>query len=285
VIEIAHRLGSRLRHCALLERQAWLWGRLEPTWERAFRRLTRRRGYPTVVNGDAMRLEYACAARYDRAGRGEYEPVFYRAFTSRIAQGMTVLDVGAHVGIFSLGAALRVGRGGRVYAFEPSPAAAEILRRHVRFAGWEERILVSEAVVSDVDGVVPFFTFEGSMAASLSRSNVEDLNPEEPRGRTRRIESASVTLDRFCELEGIEPAVLKVDVEGAELRVLKGAARILRERSVAVFCEIHPRHLENCGSSLAELEAFLGSVGYGLTRLEEEPHPMGIFHGLIARGR
>src|SRR3989442_7232326 len=121
----------------------------------------------------------------------------FQAFVERIEEGMTVFDIGAHIGLFTLGAAKRVGRRGRVYAFEPSPETAEVLERHVRLNGWQNRVEVVRAVVSDVDGVVPFYAHGLSMAASLGRENVEVLNPEQPDTPTLKIEITSVTLDQF----------------------------------------------------------------------------------------
>jgi FkbM family methyltransferase len=98
-----------------------------------------------------------------------YEPSFYQAFVGRIKEGMTVFDIGAHIGLFTLGAAKRVGKRGRVYAFESSQETAEILDHHVRLNGWQNRVEVVRAVVSDVDGVGPFYAHGLSMAASLGR--------------------------------------------------------------------------------------------------------------------
>ena len=92
--------------------------------------------------------------------------------------------------------------------------------------------------------------------------------------------------------EGMEPAwtpghgaprievqadVLKIDVEGAELRVLKGATNILLTQVPHVRCETYPAQMEHGGSSYAELKAFLADAAYSFTALDE-PNPMGIFH-------
>jgi FkbM family methyltransferase len=282
MLRSVHRLGSRIRHSRLLGNQKWLWEKVEPSWQRAFEWLSSRRGFVTRVNGEDFRLEYAVGARYDRADRREYEPIFYHAFVQRIGAGMRVFDLGAHVGLFTLGAAKRVGKEGRVYAFEPSPDTAEILERHIALNRWGDRVEVIRAVVSDVDEIVPFYVHGVSMAASLGRDNVEVLNPERPREPAVKINAQSVTLDRFCKERNIKPDIVKIDVEGAELHCLRGARSLLLSHGLTVFCEVHPRNMEVCGSSLSALEAYLDSVGYRLTALDE-PNAMGIFHGLISR--
>jgi FkbM family methyltransferase len=280
MIEALHRFGSSIRRSRLLRDQGWLWSAVEPRWQRAFGRLTREAGYPTRVNEDVFRLVYEHGARYDRADNMVYEPHFYGPFVERVRPGMAVFDVGAHIGMFTLGAAKRIGDG-RVYAFEPAPQTYDILRRHVAYNGWEDRVEAVQAVVSDTEGTMPFYVYGLSMAASLGRDNVA-LSPEQFEQPIQEIQVASVTLDAFCAERGVEPDLVKIDVEGAELRVLRGAERVLREVRPVILCEIHPHLMENLGDSEAELRAFLNRLGYALTPLSE-PNPAGIFHGLIAR--
>ena len=78
------------------------------------------------------------------------------------------------------------------------------------------------------------------------------------------------------------PDVVKVDVEGAELLVLRGARALLLNGSPVILCEIHPVQMRTCGSSEKELHAFLDEVGYDLQPFAE-PNPIGIFHARRAR--
>ena len=75
-----HTIGSRIRHSRFLEGQGWLWEKVEPYWQRAFERLSRRRGFLTHVNGDRYRLVYTFGSRYDRHDHRVYEPSFYLVF-------------------------------------------------------------------------------------------------------------------------------------------------------------------------------------------------------------
>ncbi len=280
-----HRLGSRIRNSHALREQKWFWKTVEPAWEKCFARLSRTRGYAAMVNGDAFRLEYSYASRYDRQDRRAYEPVFYGAFVEQVQSGMTVLDIGAHIGIFTLGAARRAGERGRVYAFEPSPKTARTLQRHVEMNRCQKQVEVVTQVVSDVDGEISFYARGESTAASLSRENVEVLSPDRSDGPARVVVTRSVTLDKFCGGRGIRPDVMKIDVEGAELRVLRGARKILQEGAVQVLCEVHSEPmLKNCGGSREELLAFLKEIGYRWERLDE-PNWMDIYHCRIIPDR
>jgi len=245
-----------------------------------FARMSDQQGFATHINGDVFKLTYEWGSRYERLDQRTYEPVFYGAFSGAVREGMTVFDLGAHIGILTLAAAKRVGPKGRVYAFEPSPETARILERHVALNGWQDRVEVVRAVASDFDGTVPFYVNGTSMAASLGRENVEVLSVDRPADSAVKLEVASVTLDRFCASRGITPHVFKIDVEGAELRVLRGARNLLLTRRSAILCEVHPQQMQHCGSSLGELQEFLDGIGYFLTPLDE-PNPTGIFHSFI----
>ena len=266
----------------LLRRQTWLWERVEPYWQAAFTHASKDRGFATHVNGDLFFLEYALGARYDREDHRSYEPLFYKSFVERIRPGMKVADVGAHFGFFSLAAALRVGDGGRVFSFEPSPETAPTLRNNILLNRWDNRVEVVEAAVSATHGLVSFYTYGKSMAASLNRKNVEVLNPERP-PTALEVKVPSVTLDQFCRSRGVTLDVLKIDVEGAELLVLQGARELLLRDRPLILCEIHPLQMEQCGGSLQEFEEYIRSVGYRLEALDE-PNSAGIFHGVLIQG-
>jgi FkbM family methyltransferase len=281
VLESIHRLGSRIRHSRVLEDQKWLWERVEPSWQRVFDRASRTRGYKTKVNQDEFHLTYEFGASFTPLKFGTYEQTFYDEFVRRIRPGMQVLDIGAHVGLFTLAAAKRVGASGKVYAFEPTPDTADVLDRHVAMNGWRDRVETVRAVVSDAEGTMPFFTYRKSMAASLNRDVIEVLAPEHLEEPAERIDVPSMTLDGFCRSKTIKPAVIKMDVEGAELLVLRGAREVLLEDRPSILCEVHPPQIKMTGGSLEELHSYLDEVGYGLTQLTE-PKDLEIFHALLS---
>jgi FkbM family methyltransferase len=264
-----------------LDDQRWIWEKVEPHWQKTFAWLSKRHGFSTRINEDVFNLTYDFAARYDRHDQQEYEAAFYKTFVQMIDEGMQIVDIGAHIGIFTLGAAKRIGREQKVYAFEPSPETAQILKRHIRLNGLQDRVEIVRAVVCDFDGAVPFYVYGSSMAASLARENVESLNPEHPNAAVK-IETAAVTLDEYCRVRNIKPDLLKVDVEGAELLVLHGAKNLLLNENISILCEIHPNQMKRCKSSLPDLLQYLDSIGYCLKPLDESTK-LGTFHTLITR--
>jgi FkbM family methyltransferase len=281
MLQTLHRVGSRLRHSHLFEEQRWLWEKLEPTWQRMFERFSAQRGYPAHVNDDVFRLVYSYGARYDRADKREYEPVIYGAFVKDIREGMTVLDIGAHVGFFTLAAAKRIGQRGRVFAFEPAPETSHMLSQHISFNDWNDRAEVVRSVVSDVNGTITFFANADSMAASLRAENWE-LAAEHMATPISKIEVPSTTLDTFCRERRVHPDVLKIDVEGAELLVLRGGEDLLKNSSPVIHCEVHPPLMKNFNYSVDDFRAYLDNLGYEIHPLDE-PNPIGIFHSRISR--
>lgn len=284
MFESVHRLGSRLRHSPALRRQEWVWRLIEPAWQAVFR-ASSSSGFSARVNEDVFKLEYAYGSRYDREDSAGYEPIVYKALLDNIREGMVVCDIGAHIGLLTLAAAKRVGPSGRVFAFEPAPDIVRTLRNHVRFNGYERTVDVVNAVVGDVTGTTPFYVYGDSMSASLGRDNLDVLSPQrltDPQLKAVEVTMPSTTLDDFARKRTVEPDLLKIDVEGAELLVLRGARELLTKKAVVVLCEVHPMQMTNCRSSVDELEKYVAEIGYGIERLDP-PGPQGIFHALVRR--
>lgn len=274
------RAGTWIRRSSPLRRLEPLWARVEPRWNAALDRASRSRGIGVTVNGDRLRLTPSYAAYH--ASRG-FEPEMHAALAQTLEPGDCVLDVGAHVGLFTLAAALRVGPTGRVICFEASPATVATLRRHVAMNGFGDRVAVVSAAAADVEGELTFFVGGETMSASLTRASVEELRPgheDAPTFEIREIRVPAVTLDGYCARERVEPTHVKIDVEGAELRVLRGAEGILRG-TADVVCEVHPAQLEAAGGSEEELAAFVAHTGRALVTIDERED--GIYHARLAR--
>lgn len=170
------------------------------------------------------------------------------AFASAIAPGTCIYDIGANVGIYTLLASLRTGPAGKVYSFEPFPRNARYLRRHIEL-NQLQNCCVMEVAASDTEGTQRLSTaFEFHM---IRFAQDGDLTVP------------CVTLDAciYGEKKMCPPNVIKMDVEGAEMLVLRGATRALSEFHPSLFIEIHgvAQH--------RDCDDFLASKGY---RLEEE---------------
>jgi FkbM family methyltransferase len=173
------------------------------------------------------------------ATSGGLEPGCRSCLRRLLEPGMTMIDVGANIGLLSLAAARCVGPTGKVLAFEPEERFATLLERTARMNGVSWMRVQRQAVGANNEER-PFF-----ISSIPGHSSLFQL-PEEERSH----QSCTVNVKQ---LDAIVPAgepihLIKIDVEGAELDVLAGAQRILREnRDLAVIAEFGPSHLKRTG--------------------------------------
>ncbi len=188
------------------------------------------------------------------------------AFVERFLQpGMTVLDVGAHHGLYTLLASKCVGRTGRVIAFEPSPRERRRLAQHLRINRCRNAG-VQPYALGDRAGGADLFLVEGihDWCNSLRLPNIE--------AKTSRVTVEVRRLDDVLETIGW-PRVdfIKLDVEGAELSVLHGARRLLRGNvRPAILAEVQDVRTAPWGYPAREIVRFLADVGYGWFALADD---------------
>jgi FkbM family methyltransferase len=200
---------------------------------RAAKRLTYRRGGDesavTELPWDLpLEVEMSDAIGFSIVAGGVFDPCVTETLHRLIDPGDLVVDVGANVGYLTSLAAARAGSDGRVVGLEPHPRVFELLARNAD--RWRRRDDVAEVelqrlAVSDRDGegtlvAGPFFDANMGLAA---------LAPEE--GAGEGASSIPVTLARLDALVGAsEVGLLKIDVEGHEAEVLRGASELLARR-------------------------------------------------------
>lgn len=181
---------------------------------------------------------------------GELEPGTRALIQRLLHAGDCFVDVGANIGMHSLAAAAAVAPGGQIVAFEPHPNTHALLRRSLWMNGHGERVQTHQAAVSDRAGRLPLFL--GSTSGHHSLFPLEQ--GEQANGE--RVEVPVVTLDEIIP-SGTRVDLLKIDAEGAELQVLAGAHRLLRENpQAAVIAEFGLSHL---GRTHGTIQAWLGA--------------------------
>ncbi|MEO8076551.1 MAG: FkbM family methyltransferase [Acidobacteriota bacterium] len=187
----------------------------------------------------------------------------YGAFRQHIADGDVVFDVGANLGGYTMLFGMWVGPRGKVYGFEPAPGARRGLTRHVMLNHLEDRIVVRPEAMSIRDGTTRF------RAAGLDGDN------RIAHGAEQGIDVATTSLDTFCRAHHLHPSFIKLDVEGAELDVLKGARETLLAvgRGLALYVEMHPHLWAGFGYGRADLERELARQGLGVERIDGHPDP------------
>ena len=170
------------------------------------------------------------------------------------------MDVGAHIGLYSLPVSRVLGPGGQVIAFEPSDGNYRYLLKHLAYNGIEN-IRAYQVVVGDTSQSAVRFYEHVDGSSGLGGLTKRAKRPADLESFIET-ERPQVTLDEFCTQNRLAPDVVKIDVEGAELLVLKGARRTLAKYQPLLFLSIHPAHLKTMGQSTEEVERLLRELGY-----------------------
>lgn len=192
---------------------------------------------------------------------GSWEPDELAAFRRMLRPGDTVLDIGAHLGVFTLAAAAAVGPAGRVHAFEPNPRHAGLLRRSVAVNGFEDRVTLHLASAGEAAGAAtllyrPEWSGGGFLDASLPQA--------EPREDGRHaITTRMVAIDDLLADPAARLDVAKLDAEGMEGRALAGMTRLLeRSPDARLLLEWAPGMLAGQGTPAPGLAEMLAGLGF-----------------------
>ncbi len=206
------------------------------------------------------RLVKATGALDTAVGRRTFEAA-YRIYKDRLEAGpirilrprvrpnTSVIDVGANIGFFTLQFATWVADGGKVIAVEPEDVNFARLQHAIAAAGLTDGVEAIRAAVADVAG-------EGFL----------EVNPGHPGDHKLGAEGVPITITTIDEILAArgwpEVSLIKVDVQGAEARVLAGARETVERFRPTLFLEVDDQQLRRYGSSAAELLSSATALGY-----------------------
>lgn len=192
---------------------------------------------------------------------GSYEVETVEWLLAKLFPGAVFFDIGANVGYMTLLGSLTVGDKGKVVSFEPVPENVTIIQKQIEL-NQLKNVSLETCALSDFPGET-LFTVEKNSA----NSHFRDLPLEHARtDELRTITVPVATLDSYTDRHGIRPDVIKIDVEGAEFRTLKGAAKTLQMMKPAVLVSTHSLELKTTCRSLLE------SFDYTVTNLAGYEH-------------
>ncbi|MEM8538383.1 MAG: FkbM family methyltransferase [Pseudomonadota bacterium] len=213
----------------------------------------------TITNpfsGDPFRLRAYTHKGYWFYGRAREAATMAR-IDSLLRRGDTVLEVGGHIGFLSQYFARKVGPTGQLHVFEPGQANQRYLKQNIQHYMHAAQV---DCAVSDVDGKATFFEenlggFMNSLDPEFAdKTGVAALQNRQLKITARQVHT--VTLDGYARRLGLYPDFIKIDVEGAEHNVLRGARETLAQAK-AVMVEVstnpHP------------VQAILASAGFALS--------------------
>lgn len=174
----------------------------------------------------------------------------FRSFISHCSNKMLLYDIGAHFGVFSLAAAQF---GGRAIAVDPSSEAVEMIRIERTLNDCADRVWIFHAAVSDANGVI------GMLSSGVFSDGYFKVASQRPKSELTQIQA--VTIDQMT-LQFGTPTHIKIDVEGHEAAVLRGAKSTLRQFSPILFLELHNEIVISTGQNPGAVLAELAELGY-----------------------
>ncbi|WP_332810723.1 FkbM family methyltransferase [Sphingomonas sp.] len=247
-------LGMQQSHMRLRDYQALLDGGQLSTIEVA-------RDELRVVTSDGVKLvwhpEDLRTAANILVNTGTYEPVESAALMKGATGATVICDIGANIGFYSLHWAKVVAPGGKVHAFEPVPTTYDRLVRNVALNEAADIVRANNQGVGDKRTSVTIYlpAFSGSGAASI-----KNLHPEE---QSIEVEAQIDTLDAYFEQGGIDGFDLaKIDVEGAELMVIKGGMASISRHKPLLFIELLRKWSKPFGYHPNDVIMLLRQIGY-----------------------
>lgn len=187
--------------------------------------------------------------------RGDFEPHVIRAIVENVHQGQTCFEVGSWMGPYSILLSRVIGDNGRLYLFEPDPIARTACSENLRLNHCQNSFLFPFAL-GDGNGERLLYNAGsfGNSDSSLVASSSADP------GKIQSTKILACTLDSFVELTGATPNFIKIDVEGAEDKVIEGGGKVLSEKGVKILMEVHGKLLRQRGINSRSITGKLRSL-------------------------
>ena len=224
-----------------------------------------RRSLPLEIAFDGFRFGGFYRHRTFLAGlQGSYEAFARQLFTSALRPGATVVDGGAHIGLYSVLASRKLGGKGTVFAFEPDPHNFRALTVNLDLNGCQN-VLATPKALSSSEAHASFYQSAGSISSSLyDRAELD-------RRCVKVIRTETTTVDRALAKTDVDCLIAKLDLEGAEPLALQGMREtVCRARQVVVFAETNPSALRSAGWEPSELIVVLEGLSLAPFFIDEK---------------
>ena len=212
-------------------------------------------GRKVNISGFSLSLPF----RYSRFFPENYETDNMEFLRNNISEGMTVIDIGAHIGLYTIAMGKIVKDSGKIYSFEPTPATFKVLQKNIHLNEMSNIVRPLNKAVSDTEGMTTFYISDTDVCnANSLASNFNN--------KGTGINVILTSIDKLVETEKLSFIdIIKIDAEGAEYSVLKGSEKTLRKFRPKIILGLHPKSIENFGDSLILIYDFISKLGYKIT--------------------
>jgi FkbM family methyltransferase len=199
---------------------------------------------------------------------GQWEPWITKVFMETVKPGMSVVDVGSNVGWYSLLASSIVGPMGTVVSFEANPHLVGLLRRSLSVNGFFDRAKVENKAAYSQKGSLTFNIFEQYMGSSSLFASEDAAAGYHD--KITKLTVDSISLDEyFAPSQRVD--YIKIDAEGAEPHVLRGAKRIMSEnKNITIMMEFAPAIIRVNFPDIDDFFGELRSYGFDTWRIDPD---------------
>jgi FkbM family methyltransferase len=254
-MNLIEKLSSDLRHNQYLNKYDRLWNFVRPLYNKLLE-IYGKNGLKRQINGSD---DILILPKF-RGVTETYEPEVWHHIMANIKLGDKVVDVGAYIGLYAIAIGKRVGTEGKVLAFEPDPVNFQNFKQHINLNQIDLIVEPINMAVGEKESIVHFKSgcdSQSSIQETLSSGNIS-VN--------------CVSLDKYFKQSKLD--ILKIDVEGYEEKVLKGATNLLQDSQRSprlIYIEVHPFAWSNVGTSWDSLLNFLTEHNYDVFTLDGTP--------------
>jgi len=259
----------------LISREVWAWGKIYQIFVGDYRRNwfwqdARNRKVRGKLNNLLMDLDISQWSERAAFFLGRwYELETQKLLKKVLHSGDEVVDVGANIGMFSLAARHHIGNEGTIYAFEPNPEVRRRLNRNIEI-NQISNITVYPVGLGETEGQFVLYvphvnTGEGSLSCFTDHEYKRDKYWEVP---------VDVKIGDDL-LQEVNPRLIKVDVEGAEVGVFKGISKLINRCKPLIIAEYVPQHISRFGHTFADIQSIAQEHSYNIFQLGLVKTPAG----------
>ena len=192
-----------------------------------------------------------------------YEPNQTKIVKKYVHEGDVVIDVGAHVGYYTLLMAQLVGKNGKVYSFEPDPVNFELLKKSVEINGFENVVLIQKAVSDTTEKIKLFLGDNDSAINRIYDAKLGDAK--------KSIDVESVTIDEYFKENDKLFNIIKIDSEGSEAKIINGMEKFLtKNRKLIMMTEFFPFLIKKSGDEPKQYLKSLENSGFELYNILDD---------------
>ena len=211
----------------------------------------------SIENDIKMALDIHDTIQFDLFFFGQRDTDEIAYLRSNLKEGHVFIDIGANIGYYTLVASKCVGNSGKVIAFEANPNNITMLKKNIQLNNCDN-VIINNSAVSDINSKVKL-----SLPIRTDQSGWATLSKKGEYEKWPKVEVPATSIDYYLKKENINHVdLIKMDIEGAEVKALNGMENILSSDNPVIISEINLDDLQANDTNIEELESILNRHQY-----------------------